>query len=140
MTAAREATEAAEHELRKTVELTALVATVESFAARLTTGLADTEWADRQKIVRALVREVVVDGENVRIVYQIPGVSSREGGGSKGRSGPASAGSVPGGTPKAWLCCRSHPPPEVTRSIVSPRKCESRRLPNQGAPTIPLQR
>ncbi len=74
--AARAELDAAEQELHRRVQLTALVSTVEAFAARVREGLATADFDSRQRLVRALVREVVIDGDAVRIEYQVPGTES----------------------------------------------------------------
>lgn len=69
----------AEVEMRRVVELTALTNTVETFAAKLRQGIGAASFVDRQRVVRALVKEVSIDGEHVRIIYQIPGATSSSG-------------------------------------------------------------
>lgn len=89
VTTATDALNDAEATMRRSVELTALVSTVEAFASRLRAGMGAASWADRQKVIRALVREVVVDGANVHIVYQIP-TSCPARGDPNGEPGPGS--------------------------------------------------
>jgi site-specific DNA recombinase len=44
----------------------------QQFAKRITQGLREADWATRRAIIRALVKRVEVDREEIRVVYRIP--------------------------------------------------------------------
>jgi site-specific DNA recombinase len=97
----------AEGELHQRVVLAALVNTVEAFAARVREGLAAADFATRQKIVRALVREIVINGDEVRIVYQIPSTTPT------GTTGAPGGGPTRGLTQNVHLCSGGHDSTQV---------------------------
>ena len=64
-------------------ELRLVIGHMQEFAKRVHSGLAEADWSTRREIIRALVKRVEVDKEEVRIVYRVsppPFVKSPEGG------------------------------------------------------------
>jgi site-specific DNA recombinase len=53
-------------------ELRLVIGRLEEFAGRVSEGLEGASWETRRQIVRALVKKVEVDEEEVKIVYRIP--------------------------------------------------------------------
>ena len=64
-------------------ELRLVIGQLEEFAKRVSDGLRQPTWATRRQIVRALVKQVEIDQDEVRIVYRV-GPPSGEGGLSRG--------------------------------------------------------
>ena len=63
-------------------DLRLVLGKLQEFAEQLKSGLAEAEWLTRREMIRALVKEVVVGDDDIRIVYRIPPVpfvESREG-------------------------------------------------------------
>ncbi|MBV8232402.1 MAG: recombinase family protein [Planctomycetaceae bacterium] len=92
ITAARErlAKLEAEHwqrigEAAQEAELRLVIGQLEEFAKRVSQGLQEPDWASRREVVRALVRRVEIDEQEVRIVYRVT-PSPFEGGPQQGRS------------------------------------------------------
>jgi site-specific DNA recombinase len=52
-------------------ELRLVIGQLAEFATRVAEGLQEPDWKTRREIVRALVKKVEVDGEEVRIVYRV---------------------------------------------------------------------
>src|SRR5262249_1669872 len=52
-------------------ELRLVIGHLQEFAERVRTGLADADWSTRREIIRALVKRVEVNQEEVRVVYQV---------------------------------------------------------------------
>jgi site-specific DNA recombinase len=52
-------------------ELRLVLTQLEDFAQRVARGLEDAEWATRRQIIRALVKRVEVEPEQVRVVYKV---------------------------------------------------------------------
>jgi site-specific DNA recombinase len=52
-------------------ELRLMVGRLEEFAKRVSEGLREPDWATRQEIIRALVKQVEIDEGEVRIVYRV---------------------------------------------------------------------
>jgi len=78
MTAARERLESLETEERRAAaqetsesELRAVIGQLEAFADQLQTGLEECDWETRQAIVRALVKRIVFEENDVRVVYKV---------------------------------------------------------------------
>lgn len=44
---------------------------LDEFAARVKTGLHEADWLTRREIIRALVKRVEIDQEQVRVVFRI---------------------------------------------------------------------
>jgi site-specific DNA recombinase len=53
-------------------ELRGAVSQVEAFARRVQQGLAEASWQARREIIRALVKRVEVNEEEVRVIYKVP--------------------------------------------------------------------
>src|SRR5262249_44358939 len=66
-------------------ELRLVIGQLEEFARRVSQELQGPDWTTRRDIVRALVKQVEVDEEEVRIVYRVS-PSPFEGGPQQGRS------------------------------------------------------
>src|SRR6266704_2209979 len=52
-------------------ELTLILGRLDEFAARVKTGLHEADWLTRQEIIRALVKRVEIDQEQVRVVFRV---------------------------------------------------------------------
>ena len=52
-------------------ELRLVIGKLEEFAERMDRGLEDTAWATRREIIRALVKQIEVSDEQIRIVYRV---------------------------------------------------------------------
>ena len=64
-------------------ELRLVIGQLQEFAERVKSGLQEADWSTRREIVRALVKRIEVDKEEVRIVYRVtplPFAESPEGG------------------------------------------------------------
>ena len=72
-------------EAAQEVELRLVIGQLEEFASRVSQGLQEPDWTTRREIVRALVKKVEVDEQEVRIVYRVS-PSPFEGGPQQGRS------------------------------------------------------
>jgi len=79
----QEQNEAAAHETEES-ELRLVIGQLEEFAERVSDGLRQPTWATRRQIVRALVKQVEIDKDDVRIVYRI-GPPAGDGGLSRDR-------------------------------------------------------
>jgi site-specific DNA recombinase len=66
-------------------ELRLMIGQLEEFAKRVSEGLHEPDWATRQEIIRALVKQVEIDEGEVRIVYRVD-PSPFERGPQQGRS------------------------------------------------------
>jgi site-specific DNA recombinase len=58
-------------EEEKETELRLVIGHLEEFANRVSQGLANTDWLTRREIIRALVKKVEVDENEVRVVYRV---------------------------------------------------------------------
>src|SRR6516165_3103811 len=92
ITAARERLTKLEEEHRQRLgeaaqeaELRLVIGQLEEFAKRVSQGLQEPDWDTRREVVRALVKEVEVDEQEVRIVYRVS-PSPFEGGPQQGSS------------------------------------------------------
>jgi site-specific DNA recombinase len=74
----QEQNEAATHESQDS-ELRLVIGQLKEFAGRVCDGLRQPTWATRRQIVRALVKQVEIDENEVRIVYRV-GPSARDDG------------------------------------------------------------
>ena len=52
-------------------ELRLVIGQLEEFARRVSAGLQDSDWQTRREIIRALVKKVEIDEQEVRIVYRV---------------------------------------------------------------------
>ena len=52
-------------------ELTLILGRLDEFAARIKTGLHEADWLMRREIIRALVKRVEIDQEQVRVVFRV---------------------------------------------------------------------
>jgi site-specific DNA recombinase len=52
-------------------ELTLILGRLDEFAARVKTGLHEADWQTRREIIRALVKRVEIDQEQVRVVFRV---------------------------------------------------------------------
>jgi site-specific DNA recombinase len=52
-------------------ELTLILGRLDEFAARIKTGLHEADWLTRREIVRALVKRVEIDQDQVRVVFRV---------------------------------------------------------------------
>ncbi len=52
-------------------ELTLILGRLDEFAARVKTGLHEADWLTRREIIRALVKRVEIDQEQVRVVFRV---------------------------------------------------------------------
>ena len=66
----QEQTQAAVHESQES-ELRLVIGQLEDFAKRVSDRLRQPTWATRREIVRALVKQVEIDEDEVRIVYRV---------------------------------------------------------------------
>src|SRR5512142_2486259 len=72
-------------EATQEAELRLVIGQLEEFARRVSQELQEPDWDTRREIVRALVKKVEVDEQEVRIVYRV-GPSPFEGGPQQGHS------------------------------------------------------
>ena len=74
------------HEARRSLQL--VIGRLEEFAGRVRAGLDGLDWHGRREIIRALVRRIEIDREEVEVVFRIPGAPP-----------PADGGTIPGSDP-----------------------------------------
>src|SRR5262249_50058061 len=72
-------------EAAQEAELRLVIGQLEEFARRVSQGLQEPDWATRREVVRALVKQVEIDEQEVRIVYRVS-PSPFERGPQQGRS------------------------------------------------------
>jgi site-specific DNA recombinase len=53
-------------------QVQAVLDQMQEFAQRVSEGLEEASWATRREIIRALVKRVEIDAEEVRVVYKVP--------------------------------------------------------------------
>src|SRR5262249_11241650 len=58
-------------EAAQEAELRLVIGQLEEFARRVSQGLQEPDWATRREVVRALVKQVEIDEQEVRIVYRV---------------------------------------------------------------------
>jgi site-specific DNA recombinase len=56
------------------VELRLVIGKLQEFADGIDSGLREADWATRREVIRALVKEVEVGDEEIRVVYRVPPV------------------------------------------------------------------
>ena len=106
-------------EANQEAELRLVIGQLEEFARRVSQELQEPDWDTRREVVRALVKKVEIDEQEVRIVYRVS-PSPFEGGPQQGslqhcwgRDDPALRCSVRGGEPGVLLQeTRFQPPPQ----------------------------
>src|SRR6516165_6445079 len=106
-------------EAAQEAELRLVIGQLEEFARRVSQGLQEPDWDTRREVVRALVKQVEIDEQEVRIVYRVS-PSPFEKGPQQGclqhcwgRDDPALRGSLRGGEPGLLLQeTRSQPSPQ----------------------------
>jgi len=74
---------AAAHEAERSLHL--VIGRLEEFAGRVRSGLENLDWHGQREIIRALVRRVEIDCDQVKVVFRVPG---RPPSNDEGRSGP----------------------------------------------------
>jgi site-specific DNA recombinase len=97
-------------------DLKLVVGRMQEFADKVKVGLQDCDWSTRREIIRALVKRIEVDKENVRVVYRIspcPFVDGPDRGpaavlqhccrGDIAVTGEHLLSAVPGGVGKVWV-------------------------------------
>jgi hypothetical protein len=60
-------------------DLRLVIGQLEEFAERVREGLNDPDWTTRREIIRALVKRVEIDAEEVRVVYKVSPLPFAEG-------------------------------------------------------------
>jgi site-specific DNA recombinase len=92
-------------------ELTLIIGQLEEFAAKIGAGLDGLDWSGRQAIIRALVRRIEIDGDQIEIIFRVP--PPRSNGGSTRLS---AAGSHSG----TWQHCTGEMGPQVRPGVRQP--------------------
>jgi site-specific DNA recombinase len=80
---------AAAHEAERGLHL--VIGRLEEFAQRVHAGLDGLDWHGRREIIRAVVRRIEIDHDQVEVVFRIPGTFP-SGAGDSGGSGPGDTG------------------------------------------------
>ena len=83
---------AAAHEAERSLQL--VIGRLEEFARRVRAGLEGLDWHDRREVIRALVRRIEIEHDQVEVVFRIPGAPPPNGGAPPG-PGPRGAGRKP---------------------------------------------
>jgi site-specific DNA recombinase len=129
ITAARERLAKLEDEHRQRIgeavqeaELRLVIGQLEEFARRVSQGLQEPDWDTRREIVRALVKKVEIDEQEVRIVYRVS-PSPFEGGPQQGRSQHCWGRAVP--------AVGQHLHASVPRGLEGPRARTAARRPHR---------
>ena len=68
-----------------------VIGRLEEFAQQVHAGLGGLDWHGRREIIRAVVRRIEIDHDEVEVVFRIPGTFP-PGAGDSGRSGPGDTG------------------------------------------------
>jgi site-specific DNA recombinase len=84
-----------------------VIGRLEEFAQRVHAGLDGLDWHGRREIIRAIVRRIEIDRDQVEVVFRVPGTSPPDPGGGGGPGLPAAQ---PSG-PDRQHCRASHGPP-----------------------------
>ena len=82
-------------------DLVLVIGRLDEFATRVRTGLGELDWSGRRDVIRALIRRIEINQDNIDIVFRVPG-SSPDGG------GPASSDPHAGGSPNRQHCRNVH--------------------------------
>jgi site-specific DNA recombinase len=82
-------TAAAAHEAERSLQL--VIGRLEEFTTRVRAGLDSLDWHGQREVIRALVRRIEIDRDQVEVVFRIPGApppggSTTPGSGSNGRT------------------------------------------------------
>jgi site-specific DNA recombinase len=77
------------HEAERSLQL--VIGHLEAFASRVRAGLDGLDWHGQRAVIRALVRRIEIDCDQVEVVFRIPGMPSPDGGAPSG-PGPGEAG------------------------------------------------
>ncbi len=93
---------AAAHEAERGLHL--VIGRLEEFAQRVQAGLDELDWHGRREIIRAVVRRIEIDRDQVEVVFRIPGTFPPGAGASEG-AGPGDAGPP---SPDRQHCRASH--------------------------------
>ena len=93
-----------------------VIGRLEEFAQRVHAGLDDLDWHGRRDIIRAVVRRIEIDRDQVEVVFRIPGTSPPAPGGGEGPGLPVPQ---PSG-PDRQHCRASH-----RRECRESRECDS---------------
>ena len=83
----------AAHEAERSLQL--MIGRLEEFAGRVCAGLDGLDWHGRREIIRTLVRRIEIDGEQVEVVFRIPGAPPPPDGTALPRSDPSEIGGKP---------------------------------------------
>ncbi len=80
----------AEHDARRSLQL--VIGRLSEFADRVRAGLDQLDWQGRREMIRALVRRVEIDRDQIEVVFRIPGAPQPSDGGTSVGSGSGHAG------------------------------------------------
>jgi site-specific DNA recombinase len=94
------------HEAERSLQL--VIGHLEAFASRVRAGLDGLDWHGQRAVIRALVRRIEIDCDQVEVVFRIPGMPSPDGGAPSG-PGPGEAGEP---TPFRQHCGASYHAPD----------------------------
>ncbi len=95
----------ATYEAERSLQL--VIGRLSEFVGRVRTGLDQLDWHGRREVIRALVRRIEIDHDQVEVVFRIPGGPSPSGGGVNIETGRGTTGNPP----VIWQHCgRSHRP------------------------------
>jgi site-specific DNA recombinase len=78
------------HEAERSLQL--VIGRLQAFADRIRAGLDNLDWAGRREIIRALVRRIEIDRDQIEVVFRIPGGSNPSGDSSAPASDPSDTG------------------------------------------------
>lgn len=82
------------------------------FITRMRTGVGELDWNGRRDVIRALIRRIEVDHDNVDVVFCVPSRSPEGGGGPSGAAQPVVAMSMAASLAKM--------PATSVRCLISP--------------------
>jgi site-specific DNA recombinase len=100
-----------EHEAERSLQL--VIGRLSEFAGRVRTGLESLDWQGRREIIRALVRRIEIDCDQVEVVFRIPGLPPPSGDGLR-NGDDGGAGPKPAAIRQH--CGRSYHPPDRRRA------------------------
>ncbi len=93
-------------------DLVLVIGRLEEFITRMRTGLGELDWNGRRDVIRALIRRIEIDHDNVDVVFRVPS-RSPEGGG-----GPSEAAQPVPGSSNRQHCGNVHYRPERKNIFV----------------------